>query len=70
MRKEEALNLFGNVTQLANAVGVSLQAISSWPEVLTDRIADRVIAAGVRTGKDQRKLRILAQRSGPKSRVA
>ncbi len=70
MRKEEAVNLFGTPSQLAQAVGVTLQAISGWPDVLTDRISDRVIAAGVRAGKDQRKLRLLAQRGGQKQKAA
>ncbi len=70
MRKQEALDLFGSVSELAAAVGVTLAAISGWPEVLTDRLSDRVIAAGVRTGKDTQRLRVLVQRGTPKRRTA
>lgn len=46
MKKQDAINLLGGtVTDAANAIGIMPQAISQWPEVLPDRIADRVIAA-------------------------
>jgi antitoxin HigA-1 len=45
MRKAEAVSIFGSVTNVATAVGVSTQAVSQWPDPLPPRIADRVLAA-------------------------
>lgn len=45
VRKSVVIELFGSVTALAVAVGVSTQAVSQWPEELTPRIRDRVTAA-------------------------
>lgn len=52
MLKSKAIELLGGtVAAAAAAVGVSYQAVDKWPEVLPDRIVDRVIAALVRQGK-------------------
>lgn len=46
MLKKEAIDILGGtVTSAARAVGVSPQAVSLWPDVLTDAIRDRVQAA-------------------------
>lgn len=46
MTKQEAITLLGgNVSATAVAVGVSYQAVDKWPDVLPQRIADRVQAA-------------------------
>ena len=46
MLKTEAIEILGGtVTSAARAVGVSPQAVSLWPDVLTDAIRDRVQAA-------------------------
>lgn len=46
MTKTEAINLLGgSPAAAAAAVGVSVQAVSQWPEELPPRIADRVQAA-------------------------
>jgi hypothetical protein len=50
MKKTLAIDAFGSVAALANAVGVRPQAIYQWPTVLTPRIADRVVAAAMREG--------------------
>lgn len=52
MLKAEAIRMFGGVTALANAVGVSRAAVYQWPEELPRPQADRVIAACVRHGID------------------
>ena len=52
MKKQEALDLFGGSAALADAIGITQQAIYEWPEVLPPRIADRVIAACVRTNRE------------------
>ena len=35
---------------MANVMGVTPQAISGWPDPLTQAYVDRVIGAGLRTG--------------------
>lgn len=46
MLKTEAIDLLGgSVSIAAKAIGVTPQAISGWPEELTDAIRDRVQAA-------------------------
>lgn len=45
MQKTEAIQLLGGtIPAAAKAIGVSYQAVDKWPEVLPDRIADRVQA--------------------------
>jgi hypothetical protein len=46
MLKTEAINLLGGtIPAAASAVGVTYQAVDKWPDVLPQRIADRVQAA-------------------------
>ena len=46
MQKREAIELLGNsVSAAAQAVGITVQAVSDWPEILPPRIRDRVQAA-------------------------
>ncbi len=46
MNKQQAIEILGGtVGAAAEAVGVSASAVSQWPDVLPDRIADRVLAA-------------------------
>lgn len=52
MRKANAIRVFGSGAELARAIGITRFAIRNWPEELTDRQADRVIAACVRRGID------------------
>jgi hypothetical protein len=50
MRKTEAIELLGGTTSAAaEALGVEYQAVAKWPEELSPRVADRVIAALART---------------------
>ena len=51
MKKEDAIQLFGSVTATARAIGITAQAVSNWPAVLSRAIEDRVIAAAVRHDK-------------------
>ena len=48
MDKAHAIELFGTVGKVAEAVGVSSQAVSQWPDILPARLADRVVAAWAR----------------------
>ncbi len=49
LTKTQAIELLGgSKTRAAKAIGCTVQAVSKWPEVLSDRIADRVIAAQMR----------------------
>lgn len=46
MLKTKAIELLGGtVTAAAEAIGITYQGIEKWPDVLPDRIADRVVAA-------------------------
>ena len=46
MLKSKAIELLGGtVSTAAKAIGVSYQAVDKWPDVLPDRVADRVQAA-------------------------
>jgi len=56
MLKTRAIELLGgSVTAAADAIGITPQAISQWPETLPPRIADRVQAALVRMKTNKRK---------------
>lgn len=49
MLKTKAIELLGGtVSTAAKEIGISYQAVEKWPDVLPDRIADRVIAAVAR----------------------
>jgi hypothetical protein len=49
MQKSKAIELLGgSIAAAASAIGVSYQAVDKWPEVLPDRIADRVLAVQAR----------------------
>lgn len=46
MLKTKAIELLGgSVSAAAKEIGVTYQAVDKWPDVLPDRIADRVYAA-------------------------
>lgn len=46
MLKTKAIELLGGSTaSAAEAIGITYQGVEKWPDVLPDRIADRVIAA-------------------------
>ncbi len=54
MLKSEAIALLGgDVASAAKAVGVTFEAVDKWPEVLPERIADRVVAACARQMRPQ-----------------
>lgn len=49
MKKSEAIQMLGGTTTAtAKNIGVSYQAVDKWPDDLTQRIEDRVVAAVVR----------------------
>lgn len=56
MDKTEAIRLLGGTTTtVAEAIGITPQAVSDWPETLPPRIADRVLAALYRKEQEQKK---------------
>lgn len=56
MLKAQAIQLLGgSVTAAADAVGITPQAISQWPETLPPRIADRVQAALARMKRSKQR---------------
>jgi len=52
MKKCDAIKLFGNLSKLAKAVGVSNACVSSWKDDLNDRITNSIIGAAVSHGLD------------------
>jgi hypothetical protein len=49
MLKSDAIALLGgDIASAARAIGVTYQAVEKWPDVLPERIADRVVAAKAR----------------------
>ena len=51
MRKTQAIDLLGGtVTAAAGGMGITYQAGNQWPDVLPNRIADRVLGACLRLG--------------------
>ena len=50
MTKTDANKLFGNASRLAEALGVSHQAVSKWPEKLPQRRQDEINGAAFRLG--------------------
>ena len=52
MTKNEAVALFKTRRLLAEALGITTQAVGQWPEQLTQRISDRVLGAKQRIKKD------------------
>lgn len=51
MNKQDAIDLLGGTTaDVARAVGTTNSAISQWPDVLPQRLIDRVLAACLRAG--------------------
>jgi len=49
--KSQAVKVFGSQAAVARALGVSNQAISQWPEKLTQAQQDRLLGAAIRLGK-------------------
>ena len=56
MQKIKAIEMLGgSIKEAADAIGISYQAVRDWPDVLSDRISDRVEAAVARMKKPSRK---------------
>lgn len=49
--KQDAIQLFDGVPNLANALSITPQAIYQWPEELTQERIDRITGAAIRTGR-------------------
>jgi len=50
MTKNEAVTIFGTRRKITDALGISRQAVSQWPETLPQRLSDELIGAAVRVG--------------------
>ncbi|MFG5775468.1 hypothetical protein ACFIQF_00185 [Comamonas sp. J-3] len=49
IRKSQAIEILGgSVSAAALAMGISYQAVDQWPELLSNRLCDRVLAAWAR----------------------
>ncbi len=52
MTKQEAFDLFGGrLTDLARALGITVQAVHQWPDPLTERQEHEVVGAAVKQGR-------------------
>lgn len=50
MHKSKAIEILGGtIPAAAEAMGISYQAVDKWPEILPDRIADRVMGVVAKT---------------------
>jgi len=49
--KSEAASLFGSKSALADALGITRQAINGWPENLSERQKNEVLGAAIKAGK-------------------
>jgi len=56
MDKQKAIEMFGSQANLARAIGCTRASVNDWPDPLSPRIADRVIAACVREDIDPQPL--------------
>lgn len=52
MTKNQATYIFRGVGKLADALGITRQAIYKWPNVLTDKQENQVIGAAMRLDLD------------------
>ena len=50
MKKSEAIKIFGSVRELANALGITPQAIYLWDEDLSQRRENEIIGTAFRLG--------------------
>ena len=50
MKKSEAINIFGSVRELANALGITPQAIYLWDEDLSERRENEIIGTAFKLG--------------------
>lgn len=65
MDKKTAIDLLGGtIPAAANSLGTSYQAVKKWPDPLSPRIADRVIAHLARTKLTQKAMDKLTKQSG------
>jgi hypothetical protein len=54
--KTDAIAMLGGSTKsAAQAIGCTVQAVHKWPDVLSPRIADRVVAAKTRLQKPRKR---------------
>ena len=57
MKKSEAIKIFGSVRELANALGITPQAIYLWDEDLSERRENEIIGTAFKLGLLQKRNR-------------
>lgn len=68
MKKSEAIDLLGGTaTSAAKEIGITVKAVSKWPDPLTDAIRDRVQAALYRRSETVKATAPACPRSAPKA---
>lgn len=50
MGKKEAIKIFGSVKEIADALGITTQAVYDWPDELTERLKNQIIGCAVMRG--------------------
>lgn len=50
MTKSEAIKMFGSTRKLANALGITPQAINQWAEELPERRENEIIGTAIKMG--------------------
>lgn len=58
MTKQQAISIWGTMTAMAPALGITRQAITGWPDVLDQRRINLVVGAAMRDGKIEELLRL------------
>lgn len=51
MDKQTVIDHFGSPRATAEYLGITQQAVGQWPELLTERVENRILAAFARKGK-------------------
>jgi hypothetical protein len=54
MKKQDALYVFGGLAGTGQALGLTTQAVSKWPEELPLKYVDRVVGGAFRLGLEHR----------------
>lgn len=66
MNKQQAIDMLGGKpSKAAKAIGITPQAVNGWPELLSDRIRDRVELAFIKLQKTEGRI---TKSSNPKAK--
>ncbi len=56
MTKNDAISMFESPRKLAEALGITPQAVYQWPDDLSQDQADRILGAAIRLGRNVEKI--------------